>query len=210
MQSFHTPLCCVFICLQHGCYSWCEHFDWTNRVLRLCGVDQPGHCLLSGERALLHLTLITTSQSTFSGTLGGSHGPWFVLMYENIRMHLSRKKCTGCACVSEMHAEVCQVLCVRFAVVLFLWICVLRIAFMSLSMQMCDMCNPPAPHPSTQIQSFLRSLQASDGSGQRRTHFIIAIALLQPLLVVWLTWQLVMYSPPSTSTASASRPVGPT
>ena len=62
-------------------------------------------------------------------------------------------------------------------------------------------------HTHLQIQTLRLSLQASADTGQRRNHFLIAIALLQPLLVVWLTWQLVMYSPPNISTPNVRRPI---
>ena len=64
-------------------------------------------------------------------------------------------------------------------------------------------------HTHLQIQTLRLSLQASADTGQRRNHFLIAIALLQPLLVVWLTWQLVMYSPPNISTPNVLRPNAP-
>lgn len=46
------------------------------------------------------------------------------------------------------------------------------------------------------IQTLRLSLQASSDTGQRRKYLLIAIALFQPFLIVWLTWGLVTYTPP--------------
>lgn len=50
------------------------------------------------------------------------------------------------------------------------------------------------------IQSLRLSLQHNSenfqGASRRRTYLLIFTALLQPLLIVWLTWSLVHYRPP--------------
>lgn len=47
------------------------------------------------------------------------------------------------------------------------------------------------------MQSLRLSIQphVTEGASKLRNYFLLIIALLQPLLILWLTYSLVMYQP---------------
>ena len=46
------------------------------------------------------------------------------------------------------------------------------------------------------IQSLRLSMQATGDTGKSRNYLLMSIAIVQPILILWLTWGFVMYSPP--------------
>ncbi len=55
---------------------------------------------------------------------------------------------------------------------------------------------PPFPIPLLQVQSLRLSIQpnVTEGASKVRNYFLLVIAILQPLLMLWLTFGLLNYS----------------